>query len=275
MDDLEVIPRAVVRLSPQVESVRTEGGLVRLLPMADLRVRVHTGEPVRGFCQDAAFTYQHGDVDLITAGQSDRWTEESAARSVVVRFSPLLLERAADDLGLGPKHAALQTRHQLRDPQLAHIAWALEAEREAGSPNGQLYAESLGTAMALQLLSRYARMDQATAGKAPAGMSTHQQRRVLEHIEAHMDGDLSLTALAAVAFSSVSHFKVLFRRTMGMPVHEYVMRRKVERARELLLRGDMSAAQVALASGFSHQSHMARQMRKTLGLTPGMLRKQL
>jgi AraC family transcriptional regulator len=155
----------------------------------------------------------------------------------------------------------------MQDPQLAHIAWALNADREAGSPTGRLYAESLGLAMAFQLLDRH-----SVAGKVPARMAPPQFKRVTDHIEAHLDGDLSLFALAAVACSSVSHFKVLFRRSTGLAVHEYVVRRRVERARELLVKGQLSAAEIALISGFSHQSHMARQMRKVLGVTPGMLR---
>jgi AraC family transcriptional regulator len=263
---MDVETEATARLGPQVESVRTQGGIVSLLPVTDLRVRVHTGEPVRGSCQASSFTYRHGDVDLISAGQADSWTEDGPAHSVVVRFSPLLLERTADVLGLAPGRAAFAPRHQLHDPQLAHIAWALDVEREAGSPNGRLYAESLGTAMALQLLGRY-----TVAGRKPADLSPQQLQRVTEHIEEHLDGDLSIFALAAVAHSSVSHFKVLFRRSMGMPVHEYVMRRRVERARDWLVQGRMPAAQVALAAGFAHQSHLARQMRKVLGVTPGML----
>src|SRR3982750_3098538 len=131
--DTEAMPTAMTtaRLGPHVESVRTKGGIVRLHPVTDLRVRVHTGEAVRGICHAARFTYEHGDVDVIAAGQSDSWIEEGPAYSVVVRFSPLLLERAADDLGLAPGRSALAPHHKLRDPQLAHIAWALEAEREA------------------------------------------------------------------------------------------------------------------------------------------------
>lgn len=266
MDEKAFSP-AQARPAPHVESVRSHGGVVHLMPATDLRIRVHTGEAVRGFCHAQRFIYEHGDVDVIAPGQAESWIEDGPARSVVVRFSPRLIERTADDLGLPPGRGTLGPRHKLRDAQLAHIAWALEAEREAGSPNGRLYAESLGTAMALQLLGRY-----SVAGKVRAGMSAAQLRRVQAHIEVHLDGDLSLPALAAVACSSTSHFKVLFRRTLGMPVHEYVMRQRVERARALLTRGGMPASEVALVAGFAHQSHMARQMRRVLGITPRMLR---
>lgn len=265
--DEEALSLLAARPAPHVESVRTDGGVVQLMPLTDLRIRVHTGDAVRGLCRAERFTYEHGDVDVIAPGQAESWTEDGPARSVVVRFSPRLLERTADDLGLAPGRGALSPRHKLRDAQLAHIAWALEAEREAGSPNGRLYAESLGTAMALHLLGRY-----SVEGKVRAGMAPVQLKRVQAHIEEHLDGDLSLPALAAVACSSASHFKVLFRRTLGTPVHEYVMRRRVERARILLTGGGIPASEVALMSGFAHQSHMARHMRKVLGVTPRMLR---
>ena len=200
--------------------------------------------------------------------------EDGPAHSVIVRFSPLLLESTADELGLAPGLSTLAPRHKLRDPQLAHIAWALEAEREAGSPNGSLYAESLGTALAVRLLSSYGMARNLPAHRStPGRLSAAQLGRITDYIDAHIDGDLSLSALAAVALSSVSHFKVQFRRTLGLPVHAYVMRRRVETARDLIARRDLPLAQVAASAGFAHQSHMARHMRRMLGMTPGELRR--
>jgi AraC family transcriptional regulator len=87
-------------------------------------------------------------------------------------------------------------------------------------------------------------------------------------IEEHLDEDLSIARLAASAAISASHFKTLFKRTAGVPVHQYVLQRRVERARTLLAAGDLPASQAALAAGFAHQSHMARSMRRLLGVTP-------
>lgn len=255
------------RAGLQVDLVETPGGRVELRPLADLRIRVHSGEPVQGICGAQRFVYTRGDVDIVAAGQADSWHEDGPGRSVVLRFAPALLERTALEAGLPPGRAALQPRHQFQDAHLAHIAWALEAERQAGSPNGRLYAESLGTALAVHLLGRY-----TLARKAPPGLSPAQLRRVVDYIENRLDEDLSLPVLAGVAHSSVSHFKTLFKRSLGLPVHAYVMQRRVERARALLRQGQLPASQVALAAGFAHQSHMARAMRRVLGVSPGTLR---
>lgn len=90
-------------------------------------------------------------------------------------------------------------------------------------------------------------------------------------IEEHLDQPLSLAAIADVAGVSASHLKTLFRRSTGLPVHRYVVQRRVERARQLIVRGDLPASQVALAAGFAHQSHMARCLRRALGVTPSAL----
>ena len=66
----------------------------------------------------------------------------------------------------------------------------------------------------------------------------------------------------------MSHFKALFRQSLGLPVHQYVVRRRVDRARALLLEGQLPLCQIALESGFAHQSHMARWMRRLLAVTP-------
>src|SRR5207244_3837632 len=91
--------------------------------------------------------------------------------------------------------------------------------------------------------------------------------------EAHLAEELSLTRLAAVADMSVSHFRAGFRQSVGTAVHQYVIERRVERAKSLLMRERQSIADVALAAGFTHQSHLARHMQRTTGLSPLQMRR--
>ncbi|QRN99771.1 helix-turn-helix transcriptional regulator [Archangium violaceum] len=255
------VPRP--RIGLRVDLQTAAPGLMTLESLPDHRLKVHAGPPVRGACHLHRFVYTHGDVDLIPAGASDSWEHEDASAAVVVRLSPSLLRRAAEDMGLDPDRAGLEPRHQFRDPQIEHIAWALEADRRAGHPGGLLYAESLGLALSVHLLGHYP----APLGHG-RGLSKPQLRRVTEYIEDHLDQNLSLARLAVVAGVSASHLKTLFKRSTGLPVHEYVVQRRVERARTLLQRGGLSVGEVALEAGFSHQSHLARCMRRVLGVTP-------
>jgi AraC family transcriptional regulator len=155
----------------------------------------------------------------------------------------------------------------MRDPRFQHLAWALQAELEADDASDPLYAESLCTAMVVRLIGGL-----PESGKQRRTLAPRTAARVIEFIDAHLDQRLTLDDLAAQAQLSVPHFKLLFRETLGMPVHQYVVRRRVERAKALLLEGRLSASQIALDTGFAHQSHMAHWIGRLLGVTPRELR---
>jgi AraC family transcriptional regulator len=254
----------------RVDLRQTRGGEVAHEALPDHRIKLHAGAPVAGACQYHRFVYTRGDLDIVPAGTSDIWHEASPSTSVVVRMAPALLERTAEEMGLPAERARLGERHQFRDPRIEHIAWALDAERRAGFPNGRLYTDSLGTALAVQLVAAGPVRAQRAAAQ---GLTRLQLQRVTAYIEDHLDGDLSLAALAGVAGLSASHLKTQFKRSTGLPVHEYVVHRRVDRARSLLLASELPVSLVALESGFSHQSHMARCMRRVLGATPGEVRR--
>lgn len=247
----------------RIDMRSTHPGPVSLKASLNHLLRVHAGDAVRGSCESTRFTYQRGDIDLFPAGTSDSWQEDDPSTFILLEFSPALLRAAGNDL---PERSQLEPRHHFRDEQIEHIVWALEAERKAGFPSGMLYSESLGTALAVRLQGH------TSPGAAfRGGLTKVQQRRVATYIEEHLDADLSLATLAAVAGISVSQLKLAFKRSMGMPVHRYVIDRRVHRAKALLVQGRLPANQIALESGFAHQSHMARWMRRLTGITPSQL----
>ena len=244
----------------RVERRLTPPGPVRFDAAAEHRIKLHTDRPVTGTCTHQRFRYSHGDVDLLPAGRADAWEEDQGSTSVVLHFAPALLQRTAEELGLDGDRTGLQSQHQFRDARIAHLAWALDADLRSGQPSGRLYTDSLSTALLAHLVARH-RIDQPPS----RGLGRAQLQRVNEYIDAHLDQDLSLARLAQVANLSPSHLKTQFKRATGSAVHAHVIRRRAERARELLLRRDMPASQVALEAGFAHHSHMMRTLRRVLG----------
>ena len=238
------------------------------------RLGIHFGRAVNAHCQcDGRHHHRqqaHGDIDVVPAGLDGWWEDDRDCTILRLTIRPELLHAAARELGRDPETVSLTPKFQLRDPRLETIAWAIKAEIEAAIPSDRTYAEMLGMALAIRLVESDGQKRIETAGLS-ATLTSRQQRRLAEFIEDHIDQSLSLADLAAVAGLSVSHLKPLFRATFGMPVHKYVLTRRVERARLLLLAANMPIAQVALESGFAHQSHMAHWMRRILGLTPGMI----
>ena len=84
----------------------------------------------------------------------------------------------------------------------------------------------------------------------------------------HLDQPIGLADLAGVACVSTFHFSRMFRAKTGLPPHRYLAELRIERAKTLLLRGELSLAEVALACGFSDQSNFGRAFRKACGSTP-------
>ena len=103
-------------------------------------------------------------------------------------------------------------------------------------------------------------------------MSGYRLRQVLSYIEYNLARELSLKEIAGVAGVSVSHCNAAFRKAVGVPVHQYVIQRRVERAKTLLGERDLSISQIAIETGFSHQSHLAYHVRRLLGVSPLRLR---
>jgi AraC family transcriptional regulator len=93
---------------------------------------------------------------------------------------------------------------------------------------------------------------------------------VVEYIEEHLDADPSLEQLAAVARLSPYHFARQFKAATGLPPHQYVILRRVERAKQLLQGdGDLPLAEVAAGAGFSDQSQFSRHFKRLAGVAPG------
>ncbi|MFL9894572.1 AraC family transcriptional regulator [Paraburkholderia sp. RL17-381-BIF-C] len=249
------------------ELVNVSAGLHRIPAFKHHRVGVHVGAPVRARCLCNERRYSriqaHGDADVIPAGLDGQWSDEAACTIFSVWIGEAFAQRTVEQLSLNSADAQLRPQFQLRDPRFQYLAWALRAELEAAEASDPLYAESLCTAMVVRLIGGAPALENKRRTLAPKTAA-----RVIEFVEAHLDQRLTLGELAALAELSVPHFKVLFRETLGMPVHQYVVQRRVERARTLLLQGKLNASQIALDTGFAHQSHMAHWMGRLLGVTP-------
>ncbi|WP_353189876.1 AraC family transcriptional regulator [Pandoraea pnomenusa] len=249
------------------EMFRVAAGLHSIPGIGHHRVGVHVGKPVKALCRcggpRAARIQSHVDADIIPAGMPGEWSDDADCTILSITFADDFVRRTYDQLGLPPSRAQIQPRFQFRDARFQHLAWAMLAELEAEEASDPLYAESLGTAMLVRLASATEPFDNKRRT-----LSARAAARVVDYIESHLDARLSLSELAALVDLSVPHFKVLFRETMAMPVHRYVVLRRLERAKTLLLRGELSASQIALDVGFAHQSHMASWMKRELGVTP-------
>lgn len=110
--------------------------------------------------------------------------------------------------------------------------------------------------------------------KKPQGLPRWMVRLVQEYIDGHLETALKLEDLAAIVKLSVSHFVRAFHKSVGLAPHCYVMRCRLSRAQELLVKTNLTLADIALKTGFSDQSHFTNRFRKLMGLPPRAFRAQ-
>ncbi len=235
-------------------------------------ISMHLGEPVgvTTRCDGKALhrVQVAGDIKIIPAGFSRIWEIERATRKLSIYVAPALLRMTAEECGVNADRVSITPQLHVEDPQIEHIAWALQHELESDEPLGRLYAESLGTALCAHLLRRYASL--ANTGGV---FSAQRLRRIIDYLQDHIAEDLSLRDLAEVANVSPSHFNTLFKRSTGIPAHQYLLQRRVEYALELITTGPLPLRDVAAQAGFSSQSHMTTSVRRIAGTSPAALRR--
>ncbi len=211
-----------------------------------------------------------GDIKVVPAGYSRIWEISAPTRKLTIDITPWFMREMASSLGLNGDRVAIAPQLHVKDERLERICWGLLDELESDAPFGRLYAESLGCALAAGLLKSFG----PRVAARPVGMPKRQLTRVLDYIRENIARDLSLAELADVARVSPSHFKVLFKTSIGLPVHQYVINERVERALHLIVHTDDPLADIALQSGFANQSHLSRHMRRIHGVSPSTIRRQ-
>ena len=256
---------------------RDPPGVLDVPAFQNALLSVHTGGPTQVDCYRAgrhfSGTAVHGDIDIIPPGTPARWKlvgEED--RAVLLSVPQTLLQTAAEMLSEPAPQIDLLNRFQVRDPVLEALARAAAQEIEDGCPSGGAYLDGIGLAAASRLLACHSSLAEP-AGPQSNTLSGHRLKRVLSYIEDRLGADVSLAEIAASADLSPSHLTTLFRKAMGVTVHQHVVKRRVERAKALLQESALSLAEIALAVGFAHQSHMARHMVRLLGHSPRELRR--
>jgi AraC family transcriptional regulator len=149
---------------------------------------------------------------------------------------------------------------------------AVDAELTAGGAGGPLAAESLAHVLAVHLI-RHVLAPRRPARTRHGTLPRAKLRAVVEYIEEHLDAGPTLEQMAVIVRLSPYYFARQFKRATGLPPHQYVLARRIERAKELLQGGgDLSLAEVAAGAGFSDQSQFSHHFKRLVGVTPGQFR---
>jgi AraC family transcriptional regulator len=211
-----------------------------------------------------------GSILAVPAGSPAWWRWSSHSDSLHVFLEPGLVARVASEtFDLDPARVSVPPLDRLDLPPVRAAMLAVNDELTAGAAGGPLAAESLANLLAVHLI-RNASAARPLARRTGGGLPQRRLRAVVEYIEEHLDAGPSLEQMAAAAHLSAYHFARQFKEATGLPPYQYVIARRVERARQLLQAGTgLSLAEVAADAGFSDQSQLTRHFKRLLGVTPG------
>ncbi|MEG4393445.1 helix-turn-helix transcriptional regulator [Microcoleus sp. BROC3] len=162
----------------------------------------------------------------------------------------------------------------ITDPLIFGIAWALKTELESGGLNGTLYVDALKNALSMHILHHYF-TQKPHLRDFECGLDPVKLQIVINYINDYLNRDLHIAELAKLVQISPYYFSRLFKKSIGVTPHQYVTQCRIEKAKQLLKRQDLSIIYISQQVGFHDQSHFSKTFCKLVGLTPKKYRDQL
>jgi AraC family transcriptional regulator len=179
---------------------------------------------------------------------------------------------ATTSLELDVSHTAIPPLDALILPELRATMLAVDAELTTGGLGGPLMIESLANILAVRLL-RYIFGLRRLATRSDGVLTRRKLTTIVDYIMANLHRSPTLEQMAALASLSPYHFARQFKVATGLPPHQFLITRRVERAQQILRgRGNLSLAEVAIGVGFSDQSQLCFHFKRIVGVTPGRFR---
>jgi AraC family transcriptional regulator len=180
-------------------------------------------------------------------------------------FNPAFLQQVAYE-SVDPDRVEFVLMLQQPDPLLWQMGAALKTVLENNPKNSSFYADSIATAFAAHLLTHYATRKHNL--QQNNGLPKQKLKQAIEYINEHLGDDISLSDLAGHLLMSQHHFSLLFKQSMGVTAHTYLVQQRVKRAKELLHQTDLSIVDITYQCGFANPSHLAKHFRRQVGITP-------
>jgi AraC family transcriptional regulator len=171
--------------------------------------------------------------------------------------------------------SALSYESAFEDPLLAEIAYAIASELRVQTSAGNLLVEALAGSLVARLVQKHISASSAQPLPRREGLDRRRLFRVLDYVEANLEGDLTVDRMASIACLSRHHFARSFKQAVCQSPHRYVSAKRLERAKALLIQSDRSLVDIALALSFSCQANFTRAFRQVTGQTPGHYRQTL
>lgn len=213
-------------------------------------------------------------ICVTPAGATAQWQHSGHPEILQVYLRDSIYAAAVEEMyGCDVRAAQIVPRFAVLDPLLEQLAMAIATALRDGSVQDGLYVDTLAQMMAVHLARHHSLRSRSTSAAAKP-VRTCRMKRLIDFIEENLDRDLSLEAMAAEAEISPLYLPRAFKAAVGQSPHQYVLQRRIQKARGLLTGTDSPIADIALAAGFSSQSHLSNWFRRLVGVSPANYRRQ-
>jgi len=214
-----------------------------------------------------------GSIAVVPAGSSVFCSRQGSADSLFIYLEPSIVERVAtESFEFDPTRTVVPPVVGLNAPELRSTMLAVDAELKAGGVGGPLMVEALANMLSVHLIRHFLGPRQL-AGQSDGVLPRRKLHTVIEYIMESLEGNPTVERMAAVVHLSPYHFARQFKAATGLPPHQYVIARRVERAQQLLRTdGELGLVEVALLVGFSDQSKFSLHFKRIVGVTPRQFR---
>lgn len=239
--------------------------LVMFTPQFDRQVSLSSDRRTTGLAPQGA-------IEIVPVGTElfARWTQEK--QNLLFAIEPDRLQRFAqtefdtDTFELFPPK--LGTVDQRAHDFARLMRWEVENQEHGWRES----LDALTTAFSLHLLRTYSSLGNVACRSFAGGLSAKSLRDIQDFIHGNLQRGISLEELSSLAGLSPSHFARSFKQSVGCSAHQFIIKTRLIRARELICFSTMPFSVIALRVGFSSNSHMTALMRKAWGTTPTQLR---
>lgn len=229
----------------------------------DRRGLLHSRLPARAAGDGVTISLEHLDVALAVSTEKEGPAENGGTN---FKVSAARLDRGPAVTEVTP------SSRNSEDFVMERLSDALAATQISDDPNSAIYADALRLAILTRQFSRQADATppavETPSGRNVRSLQKWRLKRVVQYVDENLSAKITLQDLAAVAGLSRMHFAAQFRAAMGMRPHEYLLKRRIERAEELLKHTDIPLVEIALTVGFQTQAHFTTVFKRFAGDTP-------
>ncbi|MBD2102405.1 helix-turn-helix domain-containing protein [Leptolyngbya sp. FACHB-261] len=206
-----------------------------------------------------------GGIGLYLANLSQSFSWDGEAEFLQLYIAPELLRQTSEEIWDASVDLIPQPALFI-DPLILQIGLALKTILETEDPASHLYADSMIHTLVTHLLFRYSAQKSA-ASTYLGSLSQQQLNHVIDYIHGNLERKISLVELAGIVKLSPYHFARLFKQSTGLPPHQYQIKCRIDRAKDLL-KTNLALADIAQIVGFSSQGHLNYHFKRLVGITP-------